>query len=267
VVASLYYSFTSYDLLRPPEWIGLANYDRMLTSDPLVGQAIWVTIYYSVLLVPASVIGSLACAMLLNTNIRGRTIFRALFFIPSITPVVATVFIWTWMLNPHYGLINYLLGKVGIDGPSWLGDPTWALPSLVMLSLWGIVGGTAMITFLAALQGVPQHLYEAAELDGAGTARKFLNITLPMITPTIFFNLVLGVIGSFQAFTVAYIATDGGPAQSTYFYVLHLYYSGFRYFEMGYASALAWGLLILLLAFTYLQFRASSKWVYYEAER
>lgn len=266
MLASLYLSFTQYDSLTAPRWIGLENYRYMFTGDELFLTSLWVTISYTLFVVPLGVGGSLLSALLLSQPIRGRALFRALFFIPSITPAVASIFVWTWLLNPHYGLINYLLGLIGIAGPYWLGDPAWARTSLVLLSLWAAVGGTTMITFIAALQNIPQHLYEAAEIDGAGAFKRFVHVTFPMLTPTIFFNVILGIIGSFQQFTIAYVATNGGPLYSTYFYVLHLYLKAFRFFEMGYASALAWILFFILLMFTFLQFRYSSRWVHYDAE-
>lgn len=265
MIASLYFSFTEYDVLSAPEWVGLRNYTRMF-GDELFTKSLLVTVLYTLLAVPLGLIISLFCAILLNQKVRGRAIYRACFFVPTIMPIVAVTFLWTWLLNPRFGLINYLLNLVAIDGPNWLGTPERALPSLVMIGLWSTVGGTVMITFLAALQGVPRHLYEAAALDGANAARQFRHITLPMISPTIFFNAVILIIGSFQTFTLAYVATGGGPDRSTYFYLLHVYNNGFRFFEMGYASALAWVLFVLLLAFTYLQFRLQLRWVHYESE-
>lgn len=266
ILASLYLSFTRYDVITPPRWAGIENYKYMVQGDPLFFQSLWVTVSYVLILVPLEIIGSLLCAMLLNRPLHFRAFFRSLFFIPSITPVVAVVFLFSWLLNGHYGLINYLLSLLNIQGPQWLGDPRWAKTSLILLALWASIGGARMIIFLAGLQGVPQHLYDAAKIDGANALRRFFHVTVPMLTPTVFFNLILAIIGSFQVFAVAYVATSGGPRHSTYFYLLHLYFQAFRYFEMGYASALAWVLFFILLAFTYVQFRLSSRWVYYEGD-
>jgi multiple sugar transport system permease protein len=263
MIASFYFSLTEYNVLRPPEWIGLANYTRIFAADPKFWSSLWVTAYYVVLSVPLTVAGALACAILLNQQIRGRVVYRALFFTPSITPAVAATLVWVWVLNPHYGVLNYLLAFIGIDGPSWLGDPRWAVPSLVLLRIWGAVGGTTAVIFLSALQDIPRQLYEAAEVDGATWWQIQRAITVPMLTPAIFFAVVIGIIGSFQTFTAAFVATQGGPAGATYFYVLHLYNSAFVSFEMGYASALSWVLLVVLLVFTWIQFKGSERWVHY----
>ena len=210
--------------------------------------------------------GSLILAMILNIPRKGNTIFRTLFFLPSITPAVATAILWPWILDPLVGPVNTVFKALGLGSPGWLTDPKLALWSVVMISLWGSVGGARMMIFLAGLQGVPESLYEAAELDGAGKWRKFLHVTLPMISPTMFFNLVLGVIGALQVFAIAFVATGGGPQWATWFYALHLYRQGFQYFRMGYAAALAWIFAVILLCFTYVQITLSRRWVYYEGE-
>ena len=264
MIASLYFSFCRYNVLRPPVWIGLENYRYMFTGeDPLFWKSVQVTLQYVVQRVPLHVLGALVGAIILNLNIRGRVIYRALFFIPSITPSVAALLVWTWLLNANYGLLNSLLAQIGIEGPSWLGDPRWAVRSLVAIGLWGAVGGADAIIFLSALQDIPSTYYEAAKVDGANWWQLQRHITLPLITPAIFFVLVLSVIGTFQVFTAAYVATSGGPAYATYFYVLHLYNTAFQNFQMGYASALAWVLAVVLLIATYVQQKGSERWVFY----
>ena len=263
MIASFYFSLTEYNVLSPPAWVGFANYTRMFTADPQFWASLGVTAYFVVLSVPLTVGGSLVCAILLNQRIHGRVVYRALFFVPSITPAVAATLVWVWVLNPNYGVLNYLLSYVGIDGPRWLGDPRWAVPSLVLLRIWGTVGGTTAVIFLSALQDIPRALYEAGEVDGATWWQLQRAITIPLLTPAIFFTLVMGIIGSFQTFTAAFVATQGGPAGATYFFVIHLYNSAFVSFEMGYASALSWVLLVILLVFNWIQIKGSERWVHY----
>jgi multiple sugar transport system permease protein len=267
LLASIYLSFTKYNVLRPPEFIGLQNYIYAFTTDELFIPSIWRTFYYALLLVPLAMIGSLLVAVLLNQNLAGTAVWRTMYFLPTLTPLVAAALLWRWMLNPDVGLVNYLLGLVGIPGPGWLSSTTWAIPALVIMGLWASVGGSRMIIFLAGLQDVPKELLEAAEIDGAGTWSKFWNVTLPLITPTVFFNLVLGIIFALRTFEVAFIATNGGPARATWFVSLHIYQNAFVSFDMGYASALSWLLFIILFGLTYLQFRLSGRWVYYAGER
>jgi multiple sugar transport system permease protein len=263
IIASAYFSLTKYSVLQPPEWVGAANYVRMFSEDYRFRMALVNTMYYTVLQVPLSIALSLTVAILLNQGMPGENIFRTIYYMPSVVSGVAMSMLWLWLLDPNLGLVNVVLGWFGLKGPLWLQDPAWSKPALILMSLWGI--GPQMVIFLAGLQGVPQEMYEAAEVDGAGWLRKIRNITVPLITPTIFFNLVMGMIGSFQVFTSAYIMTSGGPVNSTLFYVLYLYQNAFRFFEMGYASALAWVLFFIILAFTMLQFWISGRWVYYEA--
>jgi multiple sugar transport system permease protein len=270
MVASLYISGTAWTMLSSPRWIGGENYIRLLTDDPLFAESLWNTLSYVALSVPLSLACSLCLALLLHQKLRGIGIFRTIFFLPSITNMVAVSVLWLWIFNPEYGLLNILLQKVGIPGPLWLQSPAWAKPALVVMSLWG-TGGT-MIIFLAALQGIPRELSEAASLDGAGVWQRFVHITLPMISPALFFNLIVGIIGSFQVFTQAYVMTgtaqpgsEGGPANATLFVVLYLYKKAFQEFKMGYASALAWVLFAIILVFTLIQWRMSKRWVYYEA--
>lgn len=265
VVASLIYSFTNYNILNPPRWVGLANY-RALITDPLLGQAVYNTLYYTALYVPLSIVISLGLAMLLNLNVRGMSFYRSVFFLPYVIPQVVLALLWAWILNPQVGLANSILTALHIPGPGWLSDPNWSKPSIVVMTLWGGVGGT-MVIFLAGLRDISRHLYEAAEIDGAGTFRKAWHVTLPMLTPVIFYNIVLGVIGSLQTFTTVYVATsgEGGPLNTTTFYALLLYFQAFRYFHMGYASAMAWLLFLFIFLLTAVLMITSRRWVYYEA--
>ena len=262
MLASLLLSLTDYSIIkRGLRFVAAANYGELL-GDKLFWKSLGVTFYYIALDVPLGQIGSLALALLLARRIRLKSVFRTAVYLPSVTPIVAASAIWLWFLQPRYGLMNAALAVFGIQGPAWLASRGWAVPGLALVSLWGI-GGPRMIIYLAGLQGVPEELKEAARIDGAGGARVFTAVTLPHLTPTIFFNLIVDIIGSFQQFAVAYLATDGGPDNSTLFYVLYLYRNAFNYFRMGYASALAWVMLLILLAFTVLQFRGARKWVYY----
>jgi multiple sugar transport system permease protein len=261
ILASLGLSLTNWTLLKPPVFTGLENYQRLAT-DPLFFRSMRVTLTYTAASVPMGILFSLGLAMLLNQKVRGISVFRALFYLPSVVAGVGVAVLWGWMFNPNFGVINYLLSLANIPGPDWLSSPQWALPSFIILSLWG-VGGSVVI-FLAALQGVPVALYEAASLDGAGTWARFRHVTVPMISPIILFNTVLGVIGSFQTFTYAYVLTGGGPNYATLFYVLYLYQNAFRWFEMGYASALAWVLFLVIISCTLLILRLSRSHVHYE---
>ena len=264
MLASLYYSFSKYSIQRPPEWIGLSNYQYALFKDRLFWLSVRRTLTWSIATVPAGVVGSLVAAMLLNRGLRGSTIYRTCFFLPHLTPLVAAAMLWTWILQPDVGILNTALEMIGIQGPKWLASMQWAMPSLVMISLWNGIGGNRMLIFLAGLQSIPETLYEAAELDGAGPLKKAIHITWPMISPATFFNLVLGVISSFQVFGMAFVATGGGPGYATYFYALHLYEQAFQSFDMGYGSALAWIFFAAVLIVTVLQLQMQSRWVYYE---
>jgi multiple sugar transport system permease protein len=265
MLASLGISFTRWDLLSPARFVGLENYEKMFTRDPLFWQSLKVTAVYTAVYVPLELAGGLFLAMLMNQKIRGLSFFRTAYYLPSVLPAIAFIVVWMWILHPDVGLVNTLLSYVGIQGPRWLADPHWSLPALLMMSLWGL--GRSMVIYLASLQGIPQHLYEAAAIDGAGRWQSFRKITLPLLTPTIFFNLVLSIISTFQTFTSAFVATNGGPLDSTLFYVLYLYRQAFQYFSMGYASALAWVLFLIILVLTLLIVRTSDRWVYYEGER
>jgi multiple sugar transport system permease protein len=274
MLASLCLSLTSYKMVKPPRFVGLVNYARLF-KEPLFWKSLGNTFYYTFIFVPLSIIGSLCCALVLNQKIKGRAFFRSVYFLPSITPTVASALLWIWIFHPQVGLLNYLLSLIGISpGPGWLGSIKWSKPALIIISLWGSLGGGNMLIFLAGLQGIPKELHESAEIDGAGTWAKFWRITLPLLSPSIFFNLVLGLIGALQQFTLAYVATSGsgqhrppgGPVYSTLFYVLNLYAHAFNYWEMGYASALAWVFFLIVLGLTYIQLRSARGWVYYEAE-
>jgi multiple sugar transport system permease protein len=267
LLASIYFSFTKYNVLRPPQFIGLDNFTYALTQDALFYPSIWRTFYYTLLLVPLAMVGSLLVAVLLNQKLFFTASWRTFYFLPTLTPLVAAALLWRWMLNPDVGLVNYLLSRIGIEGPGWLSSTTWAIPALVIMGLWASVGGSRMIIFLAGLQDVPKELLESAEIDGAGTWSKFWNVTLPLITPTIFFNLILGIIFSLRTFEVAFIATNGGPARATWFISLHIYQNAFVSFDMGYASALSWLFFLIIFALTYLQFKLSGQWVFYAGER
>lgn len=264
IVVSLYLSFTHYDLLTEPQWAGFANYSTMF-QDELFWQALRVSFIYAIVSVPLGLMLSLAAAVLLDQKLRGIAVFRSIYYLPTVISGVGVAMLWRWMFNSQYGVINVLLGSVGIHGPSWISDEHWALPALIVASLWGI-GGT-MLIFLAGLQGIPGELYEAAEIDGAGHVRQFRAITLPMISHVTFFNLVLGIIGALQSFTDAYVMTGGGPNNATLSLTLYLYRNAFRYLNMGFASAVAWVLFVIVLLLTLVVFRSSPLWVYYETER
>jgi multiple sugar transport system permease protein len=263
MIMSIYYSLCRYDVLRIPQFIGFGNYEKLIFEDPYFWTSISNTLVYTVLRVPLCIIGSLLLAVLVNNAVRGVKFFRTIYFIPSIVTGVVLSVVWLWMFNPQFGLLNSFLAYVGIPGPLWLLDPNWSKPSMVLMSVWSI-GGGRMLVFLAALQGIPKHLYEAVDLDGGGWWAKFKNVTIPMLSPVIFLWSVLEIIFSLQVFVEAYIMTQGGPLNSTMFYNLYLYNKAFNDFEMGYASALAWLLLIISLVITVIQFRLSKRWVYYD---
>jgi len=265
MLASLYYSFTKYNIISPPQWTGLANI-RDLLRDPLFWKSLQVTVYYAALALPLGLLVGFFLAVLLNQKIPGVNVWRTIYYLPSVIAGVAVALLWMRIFNPKIGILNPFLAKFGIQGPGWLNDPQWAMPALVIMSLWGVGGG--MIIYLAGLQGVPTTLYEAAKVDGASLWQRFWHVTLPMVTPVIFYNLVMGMIGAFQFFTVVYVATggSGSPARATLFYNLYLYQNAFKYFEMGYASTMAWILFLIVMALTILVFRSSAVWVYYEGE-
>jgi multiple sugar transport system permease protein len=264
IVASAYFSFTDYDILGSPVWIGLGNYIKLF-HDPLFWQSLKVTLVYSVVSVPAGLILSLFLAILLNRNIRGIFIFRTIFYLPSVMSGVAVALLWKWIFNPDFGLINWALGLIGVHGPKWFIDEQWALPPIIIMGLWNV--GGSMLIYLAGLQGIPTDLYEASEIDGANKRKQFFHITIPMLSPVIFFNLITGIISALQVFTEGFIMTAGGPNNATLFSVLYLYRNAFSYLQMGYASALAWVLFIIILSFTLIVFKSSPMWVFYEGNR
>jgi multiple sugar transport system permease protein len=270
MILSLYLSFTDWKVLTPPRWIGVANYVEMFTADPDFYQSLKVTILYTITSVPLQMIIALFLAMLLNEATRAVGFFRTAFYIPSIVASVASAVLWTWIFNPRFGPVNGLLRSLGLYAPTWFQDPNYALWALVIMSTWGV--GGQMLIFLAGLKGIPRSLYEAAEVDGAGRVTRFFRITLPMLSPTLFFNLIMAMIGAFQTFDSAFVISTaragqiGAPLKSTLFYLLHLYEEGFTFLRMGYASALAWVLFIVILAVTLVINRTSKRWVFYSGE-
>lgn len=266
MVASLFFSFTNYSLLKAPKFVGLANFVQMLTMDKLFWRAVQNTLYFAVFSVPLNIFVSVGIALLLNMKVRAMAFYRTIYFLPSIVPTVASALLWLWILNPQFGLANAILRQMGIPTVGWLTDPAWAKPSIITMGVWGI--GGSMVIYLAALQDVDVSLYEAAELDGAGSWAKTWAITIPMITPTIFFNLVLGMIDVFQSFTAIFVLTqgNGGPLDSTLVYGLLLYRNAFSYLKMGYASAMAWAMFVIIVAVTFTIFKSSGRWVYYAGE-
>ncbi|MBI2939905.1 MAG: sugar ABC transporter permease [Chloroflexi bacterium] len=265
MLASAVMVFTDWDLLSPARFAGLNNIRRLFVHDPLVGHSLKITTMYAIVSVPMDIAAGLTLAMLLNANIRGLRFYRTLYYLPVVLSGVASALLWRWLFSPEFGPLNYILSLFGIAGPAWLLDPEWAMPALVMMTLWSVGGG--MVIYLAALQGVPTELYEASIVDGAGWWPRLRFITLPMITPVIFFQLVMGIIRSLQVFTPAFIMTQGGPLNATLFYELYLYRIAFEQFRMGFASAMAWLLFLYILVLTLLVFRSARSWVYYEGEQ
>ena len=267
LLASLYYSFTYYPLLTDPSWVGLQNYSTAFFKDRIFWLSSWRTLLWALTTVPLGIVGSFFAALLLNRTVRLKTLWRVFFFLPSLTPEVAAAILWLWILQPDVGIVNGTIKAwFGLRGPNWLASPDWALPSLVIISLWTGIGSIRMLIFLAGLQGVPQELYDASMVDGVNWWQRIIHITLPMISPTILLNLVLGIIGALQVFGLAFVTTGGGPAYATYFFGLHLYQTAFRSFDMGYGSALAWFLFTVILALTLVQISLSRRWVYYAGE-
>jgi multiple sugar transport system permease protein len=262
LIVSVLYCFMDYPILGQPHWVGMKNFDDILWRDPLFWKSLANTFYYAVLSIPLGLTASLSLALLINRKLKGIAIFRTIFYLPSVVSGVAVCVLFMWIFNVNQGILNRLLEAIGIRGIGWLTDPAWAKFSLVLMGIWGI--GGAMVVFLAALQGIPQALHEAALIDGAGPWARFWNVTFPAISPSFFFNSIIGVIGAFQVFTQAYVMTSGGPLDSTVFYAFYLFRQAFEFFRMGYASALAWILFVIVLIFTVLQFIGARKWVYYE---
>ena len=267
---SLYLSFTRWNVIQAPVWIGFDNYVRMFTNDPDFYQALKVTLIFTITSVPLQMIVALFLAVLLNEATRAVGFFRTAFYIPSIVASVASAVLWTWIFNPRFGPINGVLRPLGLGSPNWFNDPNYALLALVIMSAWGV--GGQMLIFLAGLKGIPRSLYEAAEVDGAGRITRFLRITLPMLSPTLFFNLIMSMIGAFQTFDAAFVISTtrggqiGAPQKSTLFFLLHLYREGFSFLNMGYASALAWVLFLIILTVTLIVNRTSKRWVFYSGD-
>ncbi|GBG10545.1 ABC transporter permease [Paenibacillus sp. MY03] len=264
MIASLVLSLSDYNVFKEgTAFIGFDNYVRLFSGeDDLFYQSLGATFYFVALRVPAVILISFAVALLLNMNVKGRALFRTIIYLPSIVPAVASAMIWMWLLNPDLGLINTVLEWLHLPTSNWLYAESSVIPSVVLTTLWGI-GGTVII-FLAGLSGIPKQYYEAIDVDGGGWYSKLRHITIPMVTPTLFFNTIMTIIGSFQVFNEAYILTDGGPNNKSLFYVFYLWRTGFRDTEMGYASALAWVLFVIILFFTFIVFKSSKSWVYYE---
>lgn len=266
VIASVYISLTKWNLSTSPIWVGLGNYQRMLFDDRDFYHSLGVTLRYTLMSIPIYMVCALGLALLLNQKLRGIRIFRTIMFMPSVIAGTAVAVLWSMLLNPDVGAVNQILRFIGIaDPPRWLSSNDWALPAFVLMGLWSIGGG--VIIYLAGLQNIPPHLYEAAEIDGANAFQKFLNITLPLLTPTIFFSLITSLIGSFQVFDSAYVLNGRGARRGALlFYLLHLYNEGFRGGRFGYASAMAWVLVILAAIVIVVTFRTSERWVYYETD-
>jgi multiple sugar transport system permease protein len=266
LLASIYFSFTRYDVITPPRWIGLDNYERAFTTDPYFFKALWNSVFYTIVYVPLHVATALGAALLLDRARRGSGVFRTLFYLPSMTPGVATAILWLWILNPNDGLVNRALRFLHLPAPQWTAEPTAMKLAIVIQACWGL--GGAMLLFLAGLKNVPVTLYEAAELDGANGWQRFRHVTLPMLSSVTFFVATMSLIAALQVFLPAYVmfGEDGGNRNGTLFYGLLLFREAFQYFHMGYASALAWLLFIVIAALTAFQFYASRRWVYYESE-
>ncbi len=265
IIASFGISLTDWQVGLRSNYIGLGNYAYMVAEDKLFWQSLKVTANYSVLALPPGIVLALTMALLLNQKVRGVSLFRTIYYLPAVTSGVAVAFLWMWILNNHFGLLNWFLSLLGVKGVGWLVETRSALPALAIMSLWG--AGGLMILYLSSLQAIPTELYEAAKIDGANAFHQFLHVTIPMLTPTILFNVVVGIIGVFQTFTVAWIMTGGGPNFATHFYVLHLYNNAFGYARMGYACALAWALFVIVLILSAAVLRSSQYWVFYAGER
>jgi multiple sugar transport system permease protein len=264
MVASFGLSFSSYDMLSAPSWIGLENY-RDLVADDLFWHSLRVTAVYAFVSVPLVLITALALAVLLNQRFPGILFFRSVYYLPAVMSGVAVATLWRWIFQADFGMVNALLDKIGIRGPGWLIDPRWAMPALIITSLW--TAGSSMLIFLAGLQGIPEDLYEAAEIDGAGRWRRFFTITVPLISHVTFFNLVLGIIGALQVFTEPYVMTQGGPNNALLLLSIYLYRNAFEFLKMGYASAIAWVLFLIVMVLTLIVFRSAPFWVHYEGQR
>ena len=262
--ASAWFSLTDYAILRKAAFVGLENFRTMLFEDPLFWISLKVTTVYAVVSIPLHIVLGLFLAMLLNARIYGLAWLRTIYYLPAVLSGVAVSFLWIWVFSADWGVLNLGLGVLGIKGPNWLTSQAWALPALMIMSLWGVGGG--LVIYLAGLQGVPTELYEAAEVDGANNWHRFWNITLPMISPVILFQLIMGIIGALQTFTQGYVMTGGGPNNATLFYMLYLWRNAFQNLKMGYASALAWAIFVYIMVLTLVVLRSSQAWVFYTGE-
>jgi len=265
IVASLVFSLSKWDTLSPARFVGLGNFIKLFTDDPRFMKALGNTLYYAAFSIPLAMIGGLGISVLMNQKLRGISLFRTVYYLPAVVSGVATAILWQWIFNPRTGFFNKIIGLVMEPPPGWLIDPAWSKPAFIIMSLWAI-GGT-MIIYLAGLQGIPEELYEASKIDGASTWQRFRNVTLPLLTPTIFYQLIVGTMAAFQFFIPAYVMTDGGPEDSTLFFSLYLFRNGFEWMKIGYASAMAWILLAIVLVITIFQFKAAKRWVYYEGQK
>lgn len=265
IVASAAISVTDWDLLSPPAFVGLANYRALLTADPLFRTVVANTAYFTAVSVPAAIALALLLALAMNQAIRGIPLFRTLYFLPVVTATVVVALVWRWFFNPDFGILNFLLYRLGVDQPpTWLASRQWAMPAVIIVAVWKQVGYN-MVIFIAGLQAIPTNLYEAAAVDGADRWQRFRHITLPLLTPTTFFVLVVSIIGSLQVFDAVLVLTDGGPANATRTIVFHIWEQAFVFLEMGYAAAVAWILFLLIFLFTLLQWKLQDRWVHYEA--
>jgi len=264
MIASIYFSLTNWDLFSLPKFIGFANYVRLFTKDKIFLKTIYNTFYYAIIAVPLNIAISLGLAYLLNHELKGMRIYRTIFYLPAVVPIVASSMLFIWLLAPDTGLINRFLALFGIDGPAWLLDPQWVKMSFVFMELWAV--GISMVLLLSAMKGTPIEMYEAAAIDGANKIQQFFNITMPMITSVIFFNLVMGIIRCLQSFSQIYIMTKGGPNNASNMMVPYLFDNAFNFYRMGYASSIAWVLFVIIILITLLVLKSSSVWVYYESE-
>jgi len=264
MLASLYLSLTDWRMVDPPNLIGFKNYAKIFADDPDFLRAIRVTFTYVVMSLPLQIVLGLGLSLLLNQGVPGIRLFRTIFYVPAVLSGVSVALVWMWLLNPDFGIVNAFLGLLGIAGPGWFWDPDWALPSIAVIGLWRVGGGA--IIYLAGLQNISPQLYEAAEIDGAGALARLRHVTLPMLTPTLFFQLVMELIDAFQVFTAVYVTTGGGPVGATFFYMLYMFRTAFVDFDMAYASALAWIMGTIILGLTALVFKSSALWVFYESE-
>ncbi|WP_442601295.1 carbohydrate ABC transporter permease [Paenibacillus sp. KN14-4R] len=261
---SLVISLFDYPIVGDSKFIGFDNYINMFTDDPLFWKSLWVTVKFAIYFVPLNLIISLLLAVLLNLKVKGSGIFRTIFYLPSVISGVALAMIWAWVYSGDFGILNYILSLFGIEGPDWLRESGWSMTAMVGASLWG--QGSMMLIFLAGLKAIPKDLYESSSLDGAGKIKQFFKITLPMLSPTILFNVITSIISAFQQLTLALTLTGGGPMNETHFYAMYVYENAFKYFHLGYSAANAWFMFLIVLVLTMAVFKSTSMWVYYEGE-